>query len=176
MKVPVNNYYEDGKLTNQTLRSEENKIKWAEAFRQDPESAVASGEKFWLVGSWTLEDGVVLTFLSDPYGNDRYYGRLIIPYPKGVFPLTEVVMKTIAEVVTVDNAVQEAPEVSLVPIAPPPPPTDAPPKTVSVGQTKDQVVAILGQPQKIANLGAKEIDYYSDMKVIFMQGKVTDVQ
>ena len=107
-------------------------------------------------------------------------------------------MKVIAEVVTVepsDNAAQSAPqqppapqvaapapkvvEASFSPVAPPPPPADEPPalpKTVAGGQTKDQVVAILGQPQKVAKLGAKEIDYYSDMKVILVNGKVTDVQ
>jgi len=52
----------------------------------------------------------------------------------------------------------------------------APPKTVVLGQTKDQVVAILGQPQKVASVGAKEIDYYTDMKVVFVDGKVMDVQ
>jgi hypothetical protein len=38
------------------------------------------------------------------------------------------------------------------------------------------VVAILGQPTKVANLGKKEIDYYPDMKVIFLNGKVSDIQ
>jgi hypothetical protein len=38
------------------------------------------------------------------------------------------------------------------------------------------VVANLGQPKKIVNLGAKEMYYYPDMKVIFTNGKVTDVQ
>ena len=33
-----------------------------------------------------------------------------------------------------------------------------------------------GQPQKIVNLGTKEIYYYPDMKVTFVGGKVTDVQ
>jgi hypothetical protein len=64
-------------------------------------------------------------------------------------------------------------------IAPPPPPTDepaAPPQTISLGQTKDQVVAILGQPQKIVKLAAKETYYYKDLKVIFTGGKVSDVQ
>lgn len=67
----------------------------------------------------------------------------------------------------------------MAPIAPPPPPSDAPPpqpKTVSKGQTKEQVVAIFGQPTKIANLGSKEIDYYPDFKITFVGGKVTDVQ
>jgi hypothetical protein len=38
------------------------------------------------------------------------------------------------------------------------------------------VVAILGQPSKVVKLGTKEIYYYPDMKVIFVSGKVTDVQ
>jgi hypothetical protein len=65
------------------------------------------------------------------------------------------------------------------PIAPPPPPPDAPPaapKTIEKGQTKEVVVAILGQPSKVVKLGTKEIYYYPDMKVIFVSGKVTDVQ
>jgi len=64
-------------------------------------------------------------------------------------------------------------------IAPPPPPADAPatpPPTVSLGQTPDQVAAALGQPQKIVKLGKKETYYYKDLKVIFTDGKVTDVQ
>ena len=61
-------------------------------------------------------------------------------------------------------------------IAPPPPPADTPPPTVSLGQTKDQVTAILGQPGKAAKLGAKEIYYYKDMKVIFLNGKVSNIE
>jgi hypothetical protein len=37
-------------------------------------------------------------------------------------------------------------------------------------------VAILGQPQKIVNLGPKVMYFYPDMKVIFVNGKVADVQ
>lgn len=65
------------------------------------------------------------------------------------------------------------------PIPPPPPPADepaAPPKTISLGQTKDTVVANFGQPTKIAKVGTKEIYYYPDLKVTFVAGKVTDVQ
>jgi hypothetical protein len=64
-------------------------------------------------------------------------------------------------------------------IAPPPPPADQaapPPQTISLGQTPDQVIAILGQPQKIVKLAAKQTYYYKDLKVIFTAGKVTDVQ
>jgi hypothetical protein len=65
------------------------------------------------------------------------------------------------------------------PIPPPPPPADeppAPPKSIALGQTKDQVVASFGQPKKTAKIGTKEIYFYDDLKVTFVGGKVTDVQ
>ncbi len=49
-------------------------------------------------------------------------------------------------------------------------------RTVALGQTPDQVKSILGAPDKIVNLGTKEIFVYKDMKVIFVDGKVSDVQ
>jgi len=45
-----------------------------------------------------------------------------------------------------------------------------------LGQTPDEVTAALGQPEKIVNLGAKQIYYYKDMKITFVKGKVSDVQ
>jgi hypothetical protein len=72
-----------------------------------------------------------------------------------------------------------APAAALPDIPPPPPPVDqpaAPPTTVSLGQTPDQVIAALGQPQKIVKLTKKETFYYKDLKVIFTAGKVSDVQ
>src|SRR5882724_7549789 len=59
---------------------------------------------------------------------------------------------------------------------PPPPAEEAAPATVSIGQTPEQVVAALGQPTKKAKVGTKEIYYYKDLKVVFMNGKVKDVQ
>jgi photosystem II stability/assembly factor-like uncharacterized protein len=53
----------------------------------------------------------------------------------------------------------------------------APPsQTISLAQTTDQVIAILGQPEKIVKLATKQVYYYKDLKVIFTDGKVTDVQ
>ena len=65
------------------------------------------------------------------------------------------------------------------PIPPPPAPLDAPaapPKSMSKGQTTDEVVANFGAPEKIVKLGTKQIYVYKDMKVTFVAGKVTDVQ
>jgi hypothetical protein len=70
-------------------------------------------------------------------------------------------------------------QTAMAPITPPPPPPDAPPagpKTIEKGQTKDVVVAILGPPSKVVKLGAKEVDVYPDMKITFVNNKVTDVQ
>lgn len=52
----------------------------------------------------------------------------------------------------------------------------AQPQEIQMGMTTDQVVASLGQPEKIVNLGPKVLYVYKDMKVTFINGKVTDVQ
>jgi hypothetical protein len=48
--------------------------------------------------------------------------------------------------------------------------------TIALGQTTDQVTAALGNPPRIIDLGAKKIYTYPDMKIIFQNGKVSDVQ
>lgn len=50
------------------------------------------------------------------------------------------------------------------------------PVTISLGQRIDEVVATQGQPQKILNLGNKQIYVYPDIKVTFVDGQVADVQ
>jgi hypothetical protein len=156
-----------------------------------PQRKFVAGEKFWIVGSAVKDDGIILVAYSDPYSDVRYYGQLRFPFQKHSIPPVDDVLKTIAEVVTVQPADNSAggtapapvpdtqPEKAFKPIAPPSAPPDAPPparKTIEKGQTKEVVVAILGQPSKMVKLGTKEIYYYPDMKVIFVSGKVTDVQ
>jgi hypothetical protein len=157
-----------------------------------PQRRFVAGEKCWAIQSRVQDDGVILELYSDPFDNVRYFSQVKFPFAKKTIPSADEVLKTIAEVVTPEPMEQEAapaqapapaappePVAAPAPIAPPPPPADATPpapKTVSLGQTKDQVIAILGQPSKVATLGPKEIDYYADMKVIYTKGKVTDVQ
>jgi hypothetical protein len=50
------------------------------------------------------------------------------------------------------------------------------PPTISLGQTIAQVVVILGNPLQIADLGSKKIYKFKDMKITFINGKVSDVQ
>lgn len=167
-----------------------------------PHQQYVTGQTLW-VGQISVSTGEIsLVLVSDPDANNvRYYGQLNIPFhKKGEVPSSDDGLKSVSEVLTVqpahDNSAQQqipAPNPPAQeqaptpppPLAPPPPPTDAPPatpaapatpKTISLGQTKDQVIASFGQPQKVAHVGTKEIDYYPDMKVTFVNGKVTGVQ
>lgn len=55
-------------------------------------------------------------------------------------------------------------------------PPQAEPQTIQVGMTTDQVQAALGKPKKIFNVGTKQIYTYKDVKITFLNGKVSDVQ
>jgi hypothetical protein len=194
-KIPPMITYKDGKLgmgfgdafgTDMALSAAHNGANVSNV----PQRKFVSGEKFWITAFEVKDKYVILMFYSDPYQDVRYFGQLKFPYNKKSIPAADDLLKTIAEVVTVEpadssssGAAQPQPSApgspALAPITPPPPPTEAPPvapKSIALGQTKDQVVASFGQPQKIVNLGTKEIYSYSDMKVTFVDGKVTDVQ
>lgn len=51
-----------------------------------------------------------------------------------------------------------------------------PPPTIQLGQSTDEVTALLGAPSKVVNLGLKQVYVYKDLKVTFIKGKVVDVQ
>ncbi len=150
------------------------------------------GEKFWLIEVDVKDDGLVLQFMSDPLPDTRYMGSLKFPFAKGTQPTPEEMAAVVAEVIGVDAASQAQPapaaqapapapppapvEQAPAPIPPPPPPVDQPPPEIKLGQTKDQVIAAFGQPQKIVTLGTKQILFFKDLKVTLVGGKVTDVQ
>jgi len=149
------------------------------------------------------EPGIVLGFFTDAINDTRYATSLDIPFG-AITPTPEEALKAVAGIITVapsddkggdksqsapEGGQQQSPAPSQPEAAPapapaeaPPPPIEAPPPppadpvSVSAGQTIDQVVAALGQPVKKAKIGTKDIYYYKDLKVIFVNGKVTDVQ
>jgi hypothetical protein len=137
-----------------------------------------TGEKFWVTDYSLNPDGVVFTFYSDPFNDVRYYAQLKFPFQKNVVPPADDLIKEIEEVITAESDAPDAAPAAdnAAPAAQAPAQSSAPPKTIALGQTTDQVIGILGQPQKIVNLGAKQMYFYPDMKVIFTNGKVTDVQ
>jgi len=50
------------------------------------------------------------------------------------------------------------------------------PQTIQLGQSTDEVQAALGKPEKIVSLGPKQLYVYKDLKITFVNGKVSDVQ
>ncbi len=58
-----------------------------------------------------------------------------------------------------------------------PPTVVSAPVTLRLGMTPEQVEAAQGgKPQKVIDLGSKKTYVYPDMKIIFVDGKVTDIQ
>jgi hypothetical protein len=142
-----------------------------------PQRKFVAGEKFWVTEYVVKPDGVVFQFYSDPYNDVRYYGQLKFAFVKNLVPPADEVMKTIEEVITAEADTQEAaPAENAAPAQQAAAPPAAAPKAIALGQTTDEVLGILGQPQKIVNFGAKQMYFYPDVKVIFTNGKVTDVQ
>lgn len=199
-QVMPQNIYKNGKLSEGAFGVHDSVQKFgsfighpAPSQAQTQSRHFVTGEKFWVTGIAVQGDGVVFTLFSDAIQDVRYQCTLKFPYAKGTTPATDDVLKTVAEVFKVQEddsaksddkgnqqqggdanqqpAADQAPAADAAPAAPP-----APPATVAIGQSTDEVVAILGQPDKILNLGAKQIYVYKDLKVTFVKGKVTDAQ
>ena len=99
-----------------------------------------------------------VTTLGDGQGT-RYRAELNIKLP-GLDTMTpEDVKKTIDTVVT-DPATASAVES----------------KTIKLGMSQDAVKKSLGNPDKIVDLGPKQVYIYKDMKVVFLNNQVSDVQ
>jgi hypothetical protein len=147
------------------------------------------GENCWVTGISVQNDGVVLKLYSDPYENLRYYANLKIPFAnKNQVPQPEMVMALIDDVLAVmtpptqAGPIPAAPALSIeppqhsapqyAPIAPP----AAAPATITVGQTREQLIAAYGEPARKAAIGEKEIYSYQDLKVTLLNGKVSNVE
>jgi hypothetical protein len=145
-------------------------------------------------------DAVLATYTNGTYGGQyqapkRYSGTLAFKLPKGTLSQMSVedASKMIDAVLSVNPAdqgrVRDAGVVTRscephcavsattgVPVGTPASAPASTPPTVALGQTLDQVTATLGAPKQIVDLGSKKIYKYPDMKVIFTDGKVSDVQ
>jgi len=193
-QIPPQNTYKDGKLSSGAYGAHQSIQKFGSLIGHAPPSQLqtqsrnfVTGEKFWVTKIDVQADGVLFTFFTDAIQDVRYYSTLKFVYPKGATPSADQVMSTVAEVLKVqpdedaksddkggDQQQGAAGGNSNQPPAEQAP--AAPPATVGIGQTVDEVVAILGQPDKIINLGPKQIYVYKDLKVTFVKGKVTDAQ
>jgi hypothetical protein len=110
-----------------------------------------------------------------------FKGEVVFQFGKGYLEKADAaaVEDTIGQVFAISSSesqqmAQAAQEDQGQPAAEEQPQAD--PQTIQLGQTSDQVQTALGKPEKIVNLGAKQILVYKDLKVTFLNGKVTDVQ
>ena len=78
-----------------------------------------------------------------------------------------------------------APPPAAVSASSPPAPAQAPPPVpaaqeqplrIELGQSLEQVRSLLGEPGKVVDLGNKKLFIYKDMKITFIDAKVTDVE
>lgn len=125
-------------------------------------------------------------------GAERFGATVSFKLKKGV--LTESSpedVETIVEAVLApaddsDNSKQDttasnnaAPAQSAAPApkaVPAPPPPAAAPASLSIGETSSQVLQAYGMPGKIIDLGKKKTYIYKDIKVVFTDDKVSDLQ
>jgi hypothetical protein len=148
------------------------------------------GEKMWVTKIQRKDDGLVFDLLTDEYAGVRYKAALKFYFnPKGPALSVDEMGKLVGEVFKVQAArageaggpKAAAPdgEAAAGKRAAAPAPSAAPTQGVAeitLGQSVDQVMAILGQPRTIIDLGSKKVYEYKDMKVVFIGGKVVDVQ
>src|SRR5208282_1100641 len=195
--APPQDTYKDGKLSQGAYGVHDKMQRFGSMMGHPSPHPVqtrtfVTGEKFWVTNIQVQPDGVVFTLFTDAIEDIRYYSTLKFIFPKGATPTPDQMLSTVGEVLKIqpdDSAQQGDPanqqqgaaagdaNQQQPPAADQPPPAPpAPPATVQLGQTTDEVVAILGQPDKIINLGPKQIYVYKDLKVTFMKGKVTDAQ
>jgi hypothetical protein len=113
-----------------------------------------------------------------------YRGSLAVQFQKGYLSTmdAQAIEATINQVLAASSTATAPPPEN--PPAPqqapqqqqPEPQPQAQPATIEIGQTTDQVLSALGKPDRIAKVGTKEIYVYKDLKVTFIDGKVSDVQ
>lgn len=89
----------------------------------------------------------------------RYVGSLLVDFPQGALATA-----TVDDVMTQLSGILKTEEAASAPA------------TVSLGQTPAEVEAAMGKPQTVINLGARVIFVYPNMRIIFQDGKVADVQ
>lgn len=151
------------------------------------------GEKAYLTGIEVKGTEIVFSVQScgscNPAAVDGapFRAFLAFQFAKGYLASADFkdVQETIGEVFAIDNsATAPAAPAAAAPLPTQPAATPAPaapaqqaePPTIALGQTKDQVVAALGQPERVAKVGNKEICFYKDMKITFLDGTVSDIQ
>ncbi len=180
------NNYKDGRI----------KRSLAGALIHDANSVrdLRAGERVYLLKTEVKDTGVVFNVQScdacdgSPTDFDPmpYRAALTFQFPKGYWNTTDFaqIQRTISEVFAFADGPNAGTQPNPEPVAPrgaqvaqqPPSAPQPEPVKIGLGQTTDQVVAGLGQPDKVVDLGRKKIYIYKDLKITFADGRVSDVQ
>ena len=126
---------------------------------------LAANEKVYVTQITVKRDAVLMelltvdvTTLADGQGT-RYRAEVNVKLP-GLDSMTPEDVKKTIDTVIADPATASAVES----------------KTIKLGMSPDEVKKSLGNPDKIVDLGAKQIYVYKDIKVVFLNSQVSDVQ
>ena len=159
------NNYKDGMVKRSALN----------LFAQDQNTAgrLVAGDRVFVTKTEVKETNVVLNLLSvDTFHGIRVKASVAFQFPKGMLAKAsfDQVAPMIDELLTADS-----------PPPPPPPPASQPlarqqPAPIEIGAAVDQVIAAMGEPPVVADLNRKLIFFYPDLKIVFLDGKVTDVK
>jgi hypothetical protein len=123
-------------------------------------------------------------FIGNPVASAIYRAALSFQFQKGFVSPSNItqIENTIGAVLTVippgETSVESTLEPPEAPTVTPPIPQGGQqaPDIVHVGQTVEEVKALLGQPDKMENVGGKLIYSYTGLTITFTNGKVSDVR
>jgi hypothetical protein len=177
------NTFKDGKRQNHGLVE----LSWQSQGILRP---IQPGDRFYL-SKLDVKDSAVTFYLvsCEQIEGKYYYAGVSFQFGKGYQASRAFsdIQLAIAQVFTIEdqkNQDAQASQPASQPVTPSPaapaPQTpqvqQAEPTRIELGQTVEQVVAAMGQPEKIVNLGEKQLYVYKDLKITFLNGKVSDVQ
>lgn len=145
---------------------------------------LAVNEKVYItkIDVHSKNDKIMLTIVECDSCNgvqqpSSYKSAVVFQFPKGYLAKADVsqVQDVITQVFAPDTGStgQQEAQTQQQPASSEPTPE---PPTIQIGQTIDQVKAAWGPPERIVDLGKKQIYLYKDLKITFVDGKVADVQ
>ena len=155
------------------------------AFMGQNTRQLSVGEKVYItkIDVNTKNDKIMLTIVECNSCNgvqqpSFYKSAVVFQFPKDYLSKAEAsqIKDVISLVLAPDASGQQQQAQTQQEQAPAPDQSAPAPQTIQLGQTIDQVKAALGQPEKIVDLGQKQIYVYKDLKITFVNGKVADVQ
>jgi len=139
-------------------------------FAKERSRVFKTGERLFVTDIDVYDDGVMLKLMTcesfdindkGTTKQQRYKGAVKFMYAKGSGPTLDAAgLKALIDPVLLPEL--EASAVNTT--------------TIALGQSRSQVEELLGKPERIVDLGVKITYVYKDMKVIFVDGKVADVQ